>query len=80
MDANKIRALIQKLLAEVEEEDISISLLSRQYQNEQELAFFSEVEREKVERALEQLVEDSLRHKKMLEDLIHFFGEKIHGS
>ncbi len=76
----QIRILIQKILAEVEEEDVGISLLSRQYQNEEELNFFSKEDQEKICLTLERLAQDSERHKKMLQKLVDFLGEQLHGS
>ena len=75
----QIRALIEKLLSEVEEEDIGISLLSRQYQNQSEMSFFNSGDQEKVIQILEKLSKDSERHKQMLQDLVGFLGEKLDG-
>ena len=77
MEPNQIRALIEKLLSEVEEEDIGISLLSRQYQNELEMSFFNLEDQQKISQILKKLSQDSERHKQMLQDLVGFLGEKL---
>lgn len=79
MEPGQIRLLINKILADVEEEDIGISLLSRQYQNSQELSLFSVEDQDKILRILERLSKDSERHKQMLQELVEFLGEKLHG-
>lgn len=80
MEPNQIRALIEKLLSEVEEEDIGISLLSRQYQNELEMAFFNLEDQQKISQILKKLSQDSERHKQMLQELVGFLGEKLNES
>lgn len=80
MDSDKIRALIKNILEDVEEEDVGVSLLSRQYQNREELSLFNEDDRQKVYQVLEKLSTDSERHKRMLYELVDFLGEKLHGS
>ena len=77
MESNQIRALIEKLLSEVEEEDIGISLLSRQYQNKLEMSFFNSEDQKKIVQILAKLSQDSERHKQMLQDLVDFLGEKL---
>ena len=77
MEPSQIRALIEKLLSEVEEEDIGISLLSRQYQNELEMSFFNLEDQQKISQILKKLSQDSERHKQMLQDLVGFLGEKL---
>lgn len=79
MEQGQIRLLINRVLADVEEEDIGISLLSRQYQNQHELSLFSAEDQDKVLKILERLSQDSERHKQMLQDLVDFLGEKLHG-
>ena len=80
MQADQINQLIEKILADVEEEDIGISLLSRHYQNQEELAFFNEADRDTVFRVLEKISQDSQRHKKLLYELVDFFGSQMNGS
>ncbi len=80
MKPEQIRYLIKQILQDVEEEDIGISLLSRQYQNYSEISFFNETDRQTVFQILEKLSQDSERHKKMLLELVNFLGEKIDGS
>ncbi len=78
MEKGKIRLLINRVLSDVEEEDIGISLLSRQYQNQHELAFFSAEDQDKILKVLEKLSKDSERHKQMLQELVEFLGEQLH--
>jgi hypothetical protein len=73
----KIQNLIESLLAEIEEEDIGISLFTTFYQNEEELNFFTVPDRERVSKILKQLSDDSSRHKVMLATVITRLGEKI---
>ncbi|HCM41977.1 MAG TPA: hypothetical protein DIS66_01495 [Candidatus Omnitrophica bacterium] len=80
MNSEQLRQMINRILTDVEEEDIGISLLSRHYQNREELSFFTETDREAVRQILEKLSKDSERHKAMLQDLIEFLGEKLHES
>jgi len=80
MNSEKLRSLINTILADVEEEDIGISLLSRHYQNQDELSFFSEADRKTVHQILEKLSQDSEQHKRMLQELVEFLGEKLHES
>jgi len=80
MNSEQLRQMINRILTDVEEEDIGISLLSRHYQNRDELSFFNETDREAVRQILEKLSKDSERHKTMLQDLIEFLGEKLHES
>jgi HD-GYP domain-containing protein (c-di-GMP phosphodiesterase class II) len=78
MEKGKIRLLINRVLSDVEEEDIGISLLSRQYQNQHELAFFNAEDQDKILKILEKLSKDSERHKQMLQELVEFLGEQLH--
>lgn len=77
MKPEQIRELINSVLQDAEEEEIGISLLSRHYQNQDELSFFSEIDRKTVFQILEKLSKDSERHKKMLEELVDFLGKKL---
>ena len=79
MEPGQVRLLINRVLADVEEEDIGISLLSRQYQNQHELSLFSAEDQDKIRRILEKLSKDSERHKQMLQDLVEILGEQLHG-
>ncbi len=76
----EIKELIDKLLLEIEEEDIGISLFTTFYQNEFELIFFTKQDREQVLKILKKLSDDSKRHKIMLENVIAELGRKIHGK
>lgn len=78
MKKEMMNEIIEKLLGEVEEEDIGISLFSTFFQNEEELRFFKEEDREHVLRILHKLSEDSKEHKQMLEKIISELGRKIH--
>ncbi len=80
MKTEHIRTLINKILADVEEEDIGISLLSRHYQNQDELSFFNEMDRKIVFQILEKLSQDSQRHKQMLQELVDFLGGELNES
>jgi 1,4-dihydroxy-2-naphthoyl-CoA synthase len=77
MPSWKIKEMIQKLLSEIEEEDIGISLLTTHYRDNAELAFFSEPDRGRVMEILHRLSEDSQRHKLLLGEVINCLTEKI---
>ena len=79
MEPEQIRLLINKVLSDVEEEDIGISLLSRQYRNQHELSLFKSDDQEKTIRILEKISQDSERHKQMLQELVGFLGGQLHG-
>ena len=70
MRKKQVKEIIEKLLKEIEEEDIGISLFSTFYPMERELSFFSEADRERVLKILKKLSEDSRNHKKILEKII----------
>ncbi len=70
MNKKKREEIIRKLLAEIEEEDIGISLLTTFYQNKDELAFFRDFDRERVQKILQVLSDDSKRHKELLEKAV----------
>lgn len=70
MKRKEVRKIVESLLSEMEEEDIGISLCTLFYQNEAELAFFSERDRERVLEILKILSEDSRKHKDMLQKII----------
>ena len=78
MKKEEIQELITRLLAEIEEEDIGISLFSTFYQNQAELDFFGVVDRDRVVKTLKKLSDDSKRHKTVLEDVIHVLEKKLH--
>ena len=78
MKKEEIREIIEQLLCEIEEEDIGISLFSTFFQNEEELRFFKENDREQVVKILHKLSEDSKQHKGILEKIIAELGKKIH--
>jgi dsDNA-binding SOS-regulon protein len=76
MTKEKIREMIGKLLGEIEEEEVGISLLNTHYQNQEELAFFTPEDRERVMVILKKLSDDSHRHKKLLEKIVTQLGKK----
>lgn len=78
MKKEKIKDLISKLLSEIEEEDIGISLFSTFYQNDIELSFFTNPDRERVLKILKKLSDDSKRHKIILGKVIVELEKKIH--
>jgi len=80
MNSEQLHGMINRILADVEEEDVGISLLSRHYQNQDELSLFNEADRKTVYQILEKLSKDSEQHKRMLQELIDFLGEKLHES
>ncbi|MBI3317082.1 MAG: hypothetical protein HYZ85_03655 [Candidatus Omnitrophica bacterium] len=75
MEKSEITAIIEKLLEEIEEEDIGISLLTTHFQNQEELDFFQKEDKERVIHILEKLAEDSKRHKNILEKIISHLGD-----
>ena len=78
MKKEETKEIIEKLLQEIEEEDIGISLFTTFFQNEEELRFFKENDREQVLKILQKLSEDSKQHKGILEKIISELGKKIH--
>ncbi|OGW72756.1 MAG: hypothetical protein A2Y02_02175 [Omnitrophica bacterium GWA2_52_12] len=78
MKKKDIDAMINRLLTEIEEEDVGISLFNTFYQNEDELSFFSDTDRGRVLAILKKLADDSLGHKAMLEKIITALGKKCH--
>ena len=78
MKKEEVFEIIDKLLHEIEEEDIGISLFSTFYQNGEELRFFKEEDREAVLKILKRLSEDSKRHKTILGRIIEHLGRKVH--
>lgn len=80
MKKEEIKETIKKLLQEIEEEDIGISLFSTFYQNEEDLKFFKEGDRKQVLRILKKLSEDSKRHKTILGHVIRNLENKYHGK
>ncbi len=78
MKKKDIDLMINKLLTEVEEEDVGISLFNTFYQNEEERSFFSEADRGRVLAILKKLSEDSKEHKAVLEKIVTALGKKCH--
>ncbi|MBI3307077.1 MAG: hypothetical protein HYZ84_04660 [Candidatus Omnitrophica bacterium] len=78
MKKKKIKEVMDKLLAEIEEEDIGISLFSTFYQNQADLCFFKAEDQERVLKILKKLSDDSKRHKEILEKIINVLGEKLY--
>lgn len=80
MNKEEIKTVVEQLLAEIEEEDIGISLYTTFYQSKRDLQFFKEDDRDRVLRILKKLSEDSLRHKELLEKIILTLGGKLRGQ
>ncbi|HLD50002.1 MAG TPA: hypothetical protein VJC08_02260 [bacterium] len=78
MKKEEIKEIMDKLLREIEEEDIGISLFSTFYQNQDELHFFKAEDRERVSKILKKLSDDSKHHKGILEKIINALGEKFY--
>ena len=78
MKKEELKEIIDKLLREIEEEDIGISLFSTFYQNEKDLHFFKEEDRGRVVKILRKVSEDSKRHKNILTKLIGLLEKKTH--
>ena len=76
MKKEEVKEMINRLLQEVEEEDIGISLLSIFHQGVDELEFFKEDDRRRVVEILKKLSEDSRRHKVLIEKIINHLGKK----
>jgi hypothetical protein len=77
MDKERTKEIIDRLLREIEEEDIGISLFSTFYQNQVDLCFFKPDDRERVSHILKKLSDDSSRHKKELEEIIVHLGRSF---
>lgn len=75
MDKGEIVTIMERLLLQIEEEDIGISLLTTHFQNKDELNFFQPVDRERVSAILKILSDDSKRHKQMLDKIVSHLGE-----
>ena len=73
----EIRGLIDRLMCEIEEEDIGISLFSTYCQGEDELAFFKKEDREHIVKIIKKLSDDSHRHKKILTGIIEHLGSHL---
>ena len=76
MNREQAKAVINKLLHEIEEEDVGISLLNMYSQSPSELDFFKEGDREKIISILKTLSEDSRRHKGILVQIIDHLERK----
>lgn len=73
----QIKEIIDRLLKEIEEEDIGISLLTMHYRSRGELQFFGEDDRRRVIEILGKLSKDSKRHKKLLAVVIQHLAQKL---
>lgn len=78
MKKKQLKAIIGKLLTDIEEEDIGISLFSTFYQNQEELHFFKEQDREQVLKILKNLSDDSKHHKMILMKVIQHLEQKYY--
>ncbi|MDP3920601.1 MAG: hypothetical protein Q8R76_07340 [Candidatus Omnitrophota bacterium] len=72
---NEKKAMIGKLLVDMEEEDVAISLFDIFMKNTDELEYFPEEERSRVVKILKRLSDDSKRHKEMLWEIIDRLGK-----
>ena len=77
MEKEKLRGIIKRLIGEIEEEDIGISLLQTYHMDHEDLGFFSDPDRERVIKILKKLADDSKEHKEILGQLIEAFTEKL---
>lgn len=77
MRKERIKEIIDKLLREIEEEDIGISLFSTFYQNHEDLDFFKDGDRDRVLQVLKKLSDDSKRHKGVLKKVIYHLGQRL---
>lgn len=80
MKKPQIKNLIDHLLAELQEEDIGISLFTTHYQNKEELNFFAARDKERVLKILERLSAESVHHKQILREIIDMFTERLDES
>jgi len=78
MQKKEMKQMIERLLEEMEEEDIGIGLLDLHCQDSGQLKFFSEPDSGHVKKILKKLSDDSKRHKKILERIITHLGKKYH--
>ena len=78
MRRERAKALIDKLLREIEEEDVGIGLFSIFSQNPEDLKFFKDNDRDRLLQIIKILSEDSKRHKIILEKIISNLGQKHH--
>jgi len=76
MPNEKIKEIIGRLLNEIEEEDIGISLFLSCYQDKDELEFFKDQDRETIRKILKRAAEDSQRHKEMIVKIISKLGAR----
>lgn len=77
MEKNEIEEVILRLVDEIDEEDVGISLFTTFYQNEDELSFFNTIHRERVLKILKTVSEDSLRHKEIIKTIIGELEKKL---
>ena len=73
----KIKEMIDKLLTEIEEEEVGISLFTTHYRNQEELNFFKSPDKQRVMQIIERITADSNKHKKLLETLVGHLGKKM---
>jgi len=80
MKTKQIKEMLDKLLESIEEEDVSISLFSNFYQNEEELKLFSDEDKEVIKKILHQVVEDSKRHKLVVKEIMTHLAKEYNGK
>ena len=78
MRKERAKELIDKLLREIEEEDVGIGLFSIFSQNPEDLKFFKDNDRDRLLQIIKILSEDSKRHKGILGKVIKNLGQKHH--
>lgn len=76
MKSQKTKEIIERLLNEIEEEDVGICLFTTSYQNKEELSFFKDQDRKRILEIFKKVSEDSQRHKLMIKKIIAELGEK----
>ena len=75
MKKDRAKAVMERLLQEIEEEDIGMSLLATYSGVADELLFFKAEDRARILKILKKLSDDSRRHKKILVQIIDFMGK-----
>lgn len=80
MRKERAKEIKNKLMLEIEEEEIGISLYSALYPQKNDLRFFKNEDRERVAQILKRISDDSERHKVILEKIIMRIGERHHAG
>ncbi len=80
MEKERAGQIIRKLLEEMEEEDVGMSLLTTFSRERSELSFFNVRDEERVLQILEKLSDDSRRHKNILKQIVTCLERRYHGN